>query len=122
MDPLLIPDPTVPPAFEEGIERVRALLVKVIQHGRFDLSFEIRREEAEGNREGFENPEVVLNFTGTDSDLLLQAHAELLNALEYVVLKATRLEDDLFGRISFDCSGYRQLRVEELKLMAVVAA
>jgi len=38
------------------------------------------------------------------------------------VLKAVRLDEDHFGKIAFDCEDWRRLRLEELRLMAQVAA
>jgi spoIIIJ-associated protein len=102
------------------LPRIEALVRQVIELGRFQLKFEIR--PAPPGEEGFESPEVVVDFSGPDSDLLVEAHAELLNALEYLVLKAVRREEDLFGKIAFDCQGWRQERIEELRLMAQVAA
>jgi spoIIIJ-associated protein len=63
-----------------------------------------------------------VHFSGADQDLLLEKNAALLDALESVVLKAIRIEEDLFGKITFDCRDWRRSRVEELKLMAQVAA
>lgn len=111
-----------PGSFESHLENLRSLLTEILRHGGFDLSFEIRHQTVTARDDGIDLPEVLVDFSGPDTDLLLQAHAELLNALEYVALKAVRLEEDLFHKISFDCQGYRLLRIEELKLIAQVAA
>ena len=63
-----------------------------------------------------------MDFSGPDADLLLEMNATLLHALEHVVLKAIRLDDDHFRRIAFDCQDWRRTRIEELQLMAQVAA
>ena len=111
-------------AANSGLDHYRApiesLLRKIIRHGHFRLDFTFRAPERSG--EDIDAPEIVVDFSGPDSDLLLEAHAELLNAIEYVVLRAVRLEEGLFPKISFDCQDWRRLRVEELKLMAQVAA
>jgi spoIIIJ-associated protein len=39
-----------------------------------------------------------------------------------VLLKAVRLEEEYFGRLTFDCEDWRRLRAEELKLTAQIAA
>ena len=93
-----------------------------MRHGGFDVDFAVRRQTAIADDSGLESPEVVVDFSGPDSDLLLQANAELLNALEYVVLRAVRLDEELFGKVNFDCQDWRRMRVEELKLTAQVAA
>src|SRR5690242_16255445 len=111
-----------PDSLESHLGNIRSLLTEILRHGGFDLSFQIHRQTAARRDDGIDIPEVLVDFSGPDTDLLLQAHAELLNALEYVVLKAVRLEEDMFHKISFDCQGYRLLRIEELKLIAQVAA
>ena len=99
---------------------IEALLREIIRHGRFKLDFTF--QTATASDDGSETPEIVVEFSGPDSDLLVEAHAELLNAIEYVVLRAARLEENLYSKIWFDCRDCRRLRVEELKLMAQVAA
>jgi spoIIIJ-associated protein len=108
------------PALETFLPKLESLLQQVIQHGGFELSFVIQK--AKGAGVDFEAPEVVVDFSGADADLLLEKNGALLNALEYVVLKAVRLEEGLFGKITFDCRDWRRLRAEELKLTARAAA
>jgi len=105
---------------ESYLAPIELLLKQVIEQGGFELRFAIRKNQPAG--EELEAPDYVVEFFGRDSDLLLEKHAALLNALEYVVLKAVRLEEDLFGRITFDYEDFRRLRAEELRLMAQVAA
>jgi len=113
------PEPVTKPV-AAYLARIEALLRQVIQFGRFSLTFEIR--ETPPDEDGEESPEVMIEFSGLDAELLLEAHAELLNAIEYVVLKAVRLDEELFTKIGFDSLGWRQERIQELRLMAQVAA
>jgi len=117
-------DPSTPATTSGSLEsyrpRIESLLRDIIRLGRFRLDFTFRHLEA--SAEDVETPEMVVDFSGPDSDLLLEAHAELLKALEYVVLRAARLEEGLFPKVSFDCQDWHRLRLEELKLMAQVAA
>lgn len=106
---------------ETYVAAIESLLREIIRHGRFELQVAVRRADRAEEGE-LEAPEVVVDFSGPDADLLLQAHGEALNALEYVVLRAVRLPEELFGKITFDCEEWRRTRVEELKLMAQVAA
>ncbi len=105
---------------ESCVTAVEDLLRRIVQHSRFDLSFAVKK--APPAADATDSPAYIVDFSGPDQDLLLEKNAALLDALESVVLKAIRLEEDLFGKITFDCRGWRQLRVEELKLMARVAA
>ncbi len=105
---------------ERHLAAVEALLGKIIELSGFELKFEARRSrEASSPSEG---PGWVVELSGPDSDLLLASGGSLLNALEYLVLRAVRVEEELFGQISFDCKDFRRMRAEELRLMAEVAA
>ncbi len=105
---------------ESYLAPIESLVRQVAQHGGFELTFTIRKSPY--SEEEPEAPELVVDFSGTDADLLLERGAALLNALEYVVLKAVRLEEDFFGKITFDCKDWRRLRARELQLTAQVAA
>jgi len=98
---------------------IESLVGEIIQHGGFDLKSTVRKCDTseEDARVG-----IVVDFEGPDTDLLLEKNAALLDALEYLVLKAVHVDDDLYGRISFDCKDWRQVRAEELKLTARMAA
>lgn len=97
---------------------VEELARKIVRLGGFRLDVKLRHLQPADEH----SPEVVVDFSGPDAGLLLEAQGELLNAVEYLVLRAVRLEESLFPKITFDCEDYRRMRVEELKLMAQVAA
>lgn len=114
--------PAQPPArpLESYLGPIESLVKQVIQHGSFELTVVVRKgQPTEGNLEA---PEFVVDFSGPDVDLLLERNATLLNAFEYVVFKAVRLEEEFFGRITFDCQDWRRTRAQELQLTARVAA
>ncbi len=105
---------------EKYLAPIESLLKQIIQQGGFALSFAIHpllREPSDPD-----SPEYVVDFAGADADLLLERNGALLDALEHVVLKATRLREEHLGKISFDCEDWRRLRTEELRLTAQVAA
>lgn len=114
------PAPVPAPSIASHLAAIEKLLSQILRAGRFELSFVIRKTVSDPA--DLEAPEFIVELSGPDSDLLLEKHAALLDALEYVVLRAVRLEEELFGKITFDCQGWRHLRAEELKLMAQVAA
>jgi len=86
--------------------------------------FQVMYEAAEGEsvNPDFENPEVVVRFSGHDVDLLLANKAEVLLALEYLTMEALHIPSDDHSRISFDAQDYRALRIEELRMSAAAAA
>jgi spoIIIJ-associated protein len=69
-----------------------------------------------------ENPDIVVKFSGPESDLLLQNKAELLLALEHLTMEMLRLPHEDHSLIVFDASEFRLLRIEELRLAAQTAA
>jgi spoIIIJ-associated protein len=69
-----------------------------------------------------ENPEVTVQFTGTDTDLLLANRAELLLAIEHLTMEALRFPPEDHSLVSFDANDYRLLRIEELRMSALAAA
>jgi spoIIIJ-associated protein len=107
-------------AITDYLPMIESLLREVIRHGRFELAFSIQKGAAVAD--DLEAPEYVVDFSGPDADLLLERNAALLNAIEYVMFKAVRLEEEHFGKITFDCQDWRRLRNEELRLTAQVAA
>jgi spoIIIJ-associated protein len=80
-----------------------------VQSTRLDLSFQIiQKEEAD---------QVI--FQGRDDSILLSRNAEVLHALEYLCNKVFEKRG---RKIILDCNGYREIRAEELRLMALTAA
>lgn len=105
---------------ETYLAEIESLVEQIIQHGGFALKSTLQKVDK--GEKAPDAPGVVVEFKGQDSDLLLERNAALLDAIEYVVLKAVHVGDELYGRISFDCKGWRQVRAEELKLTAQMAA
>jgi len=105
---------------DNHLAKIESFVGEIIRYGGFDLKAKVRRSNPEGDETG--EVGIVVDFEGRDSDLLLEKNATLLDALEYVVLKAVRVDDDLYGKISFDCKDWRRVRAEELKLTALMAA
>jgi len=100
--------------------RIEQFLRQIIGAGRFDLDFAI--ESGDQSHPDFENPDIVVKFTGRDVEMLLANRAELLLALELVTQEVLRLHSDDHSRISFDANDYRALRIEELRISATAAA
>lgn len=65
-----------------------------------------------------ENWEVA--FAGEDASVLLARNGEALRAFEYLANRL--LERQQGGKVTIDCEGFRAIRAEELRLMALTAA
>jgi spoIIIJ-associated protein len=100
--------------------RIDQFLRPLIRQAGFRLDYEAA--EGESVNPDFENPEVVVRFTGADVDLLLANKAELLLALEHMTMEVLRMPSEDHSKISFDAQDYRMLRIEELRLSAGAAA
>ena len=113
-------NPSAEHAIEKHLSSLESLLHKIIGSSPFKLTFSIKKAVAEAGDP--DAPEYMVDFSGPDADLLLEMNATLLHAIEHVLLKAIRLDDDHFRRIAFDCKDWRRTRIKELQLMAEVAA
>jgi spoIIIJ-associated protein len=101
--------------FEKVRPQLDQFLRDLLRAGRFQLKYRIEPGRGEG-------PEVLVNLTGEDADLLLTRGGELLAALEHLAAKTLRLPLEQQGLLSFDCDDYRTLHEDELRLMAATAA
>ena len=101
--------------------RVDELMRTILQHGGFRLKYRISANPPVTTDLG-ESPELVVEFAGPDSALLLERNGELLRALEHIALKVLRLESEEHDKLSFDCMNFKAVRAQELKLAADVAA
>jgi spoIIIJ-associated protein len=86
----------------------------------FSLDFTV--SEGETPHPDFENPDLMVRFTGRDVELLLSNKAELLLALEQLTMEAIGLAAEEHSRICFDANDHRILRIEELRMSALAAA
>src|SRR5205085_5834411 len=103
-------------------KQINELLKSLISTGGFRLNYRITVDTQIADERGWERPEILVEFGGPDSPLLLDRGAEALRAFEHVALEMLRLDHGEHEKISFDCRGYRSGRINELSLAAEVAA
>ena len=99
--------------------RIEEFLKRVFQLAGFQLAFTVA--EGETPHPDFENPDLMVRFTGPDVDLLLANKAELLLALEHLTMEAIGIAPEEHSRICFDSNDRRILRIEELRMSAQAA-
>jgi len=92
----------------------------VIRLTGFELEFDV--VEGAHAHPDFEDPDVVVKFSGPDVDLLLANRAELLLALEHLAMEMLDMPAEDHSLLCFDANDYRVLRIEELRLSAMTAA
>ena len=108
------------PATKLNTAKIEAFLSNTLKLAGFSLKFQIGK--AASLHADFENPELVVKFTGADVDVLLSNKAELLLALEQLTMEMLRLTASEHSLIQFDANDYRRLRIEELRLSALTVA
>jgi spoIIIJ-associated protein len=104
---------------EDG-PRIEDFLDTALDLADFDLDFDVT--EGETLHPDFENPDLIVRFTGPDVELLLANKAELLLALEQLTMEALRMAPEEHSRVCFDANDHRMLRIQELRMSAQAAA
>jgi spoIIIJ-associated protein len=102
--------------------QIDELLKGLIAEGGFRLKYRILVDPVLAEARDWERPEILVELSGSDSELVLERGAELLIAFEHIAINMLRLESDEHDKVSFDCMNYRANRLEELRMAAGVAA
>ncbi len=102
--------------------KIETLLKTVIQDGGLRLRYRITVDPPISEDRQWERPQILVELSGPDQNLLVERGAELLRALELLAIESLRLASEDHDKISFDAMGYRAARLQELKLAAGVAA
>jgi spoIIIJ-associated protein len=104
----------------EDASRIEEFLDVVLDEADLDVEYEIT--EGAALHPNFENPDLLVNFSGPDVELLLANKAEALLALEQLSMEALRLQPEEHSRLCFDANEHRRLRIQELRMSAQAAA
>jgi len=103
--------------------KINDLLKQLIAAGEFKLKYRITVEpQFTDERQSWERPEILVEFAGPDSTLVLERGAELLRSFEMLSQEMLRLGPEEHELVSFDCRNFRATRLRELKTSAEVAA
>src|SRR5207302_3843184 len=103
-------------------KKINEFLQAVVTHGGLRFKYRIVVDPPIPEDRDWEKPEILVDFSGPDSTLLLDRGGELLRALELLALEMLRLPSGEHEKISFDCHNQRSIRLEELRMAASVAA
>src|SRR5579859_4520302 len=102
--------------------KINEFLRGVVTHGGLHLKYRITVDPPLPDERDWERPEILVEFAGPDSTLLLERGGELLRAIELLAIEMLRLPGNEHEKVCFDCMNQRALRLEELRLAANVAA
>ena len=103
-------------------KKIGEFLQAVITNGGFKLKYRITVDPPVAEERDWERPEILVEFSGPDSALLLERGAEVLRSIELLALEMLRLPGNEHEKVCFDCMNHRAMRLEELRLAADVAA
>src|SRR5215469_9818111 len=103
-------------------KKIDEFLRAVVLKGGFRLKYRITVDPPVPEDRDWETPEILVQFAGPDSPLLLERGAELLRSIELLALEMLRLPGNEHEKVSFDCMNHRATRLEELRMAAKVAA
>jgi spoIIIJ-associated protein len=106
----------------QSANQLNAFLNGVVKHAGLKVKYRITVDPQIADDRDWERPEILVEFAGPDSSMLLERGAELLRSLELLAIEMLRLTGNEHEKISFDCLGHRKARLEELRLSARVAA
>jgi spoIIIJ-associated protein len=102
--------------------KINELLTAIIAQSGFKLKYRITVDPPLPDERDWERPEILVEFAGPDSALLLERGGELLRSVELLAIEMLRLPGNEHEKVSFDCKNHRKMRLEELRLAADVAA
>jgi spoIIIJ-associated protein len=104
-------------------KQIEQYVKHLVHDGGFRLKYRITVNPplAEG-KINWEQPDILVEFAGPDSGMLVERGGELLRSFEGLALKILKLEHNEHDRLSFDAKGFKAGRLEELKMAAQVAA
>lgn len=106
----------------EAAKKIGDFLQTAVKHGGLMLKYRITVDPPLPEDRDWERPEILVEFAGPDTELLLARGAELLRALELLALEMLRMQGNEHEKVMFDCRGFRAMRLEELRMAARVAA
>jgi len=103
-------------------EKIHELLSGIVANSGLRLKYRITVDPPLAEERDWERPEILVEFLGPDSPLLLARSAELLRAIELLAIEMLRLPGNEHEKICFDSMNHRSMRLEELRAAADVAA
>ena len=103
-------------------KQIGEFLQAVISNGGFKLKYRITVDPPIAQNREWEHPEILVEFAGPDSGMLLERSGELLRSFELLGTEILHLQGNEHEKIWFDCKNFRALRIDELQTAARVAA
>ena len=106
----------------ESANQLNTFLGGMVKLAGLKVKYRITVDPPVSDDRDWERPEILVEFAGPDSSLLLERGAELLRSMELLAMETLRLAGNEHEKINSDCMNHRKTRLEELRLSARVAA
>src|SRR3954454_19370013 len=106
----------------DSANQLNGFLNGMVKHAGLKLKYRIIVDPVIADDRDWERPDILVEFAGPDSSLLLERGAELLRSIELLAIEMLRLPGNEHEKISFDCMNHRAMRLQELRMAANVAA
>ena len=102
-------------------KQINELLRGIVSNAGLRLKYRISVDPPMAQDRDWEKPEILVEFSGPDSGLLLERGAELLRSIELIALEMLRLPGNDHEKVSFDCMNHRaMIHAVERDLLVVV--
>ena len=88
-------------------KQIGEFLQAVISNGGFKLKYRVTVDPPMAQNREWEHPEILVEFAGPDSALLLERSGELLRSFELLASEILRLQGNEHEKIWFDCQNFR---------------
>ncbi|OFV97521.1 MAG: hypothetical protein A3F68_11590 [Acidobacteria bacterium RIFCSPLOWO2_12_FULL_54_10] len=105
---------------EDFKSELEPVLKELLQKARLNVNFRVERAQGQEFISGV--PQIIVNFSGQDEDILLARNGEVLEAIEHLCGEILHMGAEERSQIAFDCHGYKESRLQELRLTAATAA
>ncbi len=89
--------------------KINEYLRDVVALGGFRLKYRITVDPPLSEERDWERPEIMVEFAGPDSSLLLERGCELLRSIELLALEIIRLPGNEHEKVRFDCMNQRAI-------------
>src|SRR5260221_13064158 len=92
-------------------KQIGEFLQAVISNGGFKLKNRITVDPPIAQNREWEHPEILVEFAGPDSTLLLERGGELLRSFELLAPESLQLQGNDHQKIWFDCKNVLSMRI-----------
>ena len=106
--------PSSPQVLDESVNLARGIVIDMLE--KMSVTAEVEAHLGQPDDQG-ETP-ILVNITGDDLGMLIGRHAEILNAMQYLVNQMLSRKLERWVQVVIDVEGYRARRETQLRQLA----